>query len=104
MSASVPTKIVPSSFFPSQRMNVNPTDIQLGPSVEMMTSVEVPLQSPTVGLVGAELPTTEVLPTPLSSSSSSEKLYYSGDDDVDWDNVYPSSDNKYSHLLKRRCR
>jgi len=41
VSASVPTKIVPSSSFLSQRMNVDPTDIQLGPSVRMMSSVDV---------------------------------------------------------------
>ena len=67
----------------------------------MMSSVEVPEQSPTAGLVGVKLPTTRVLPTPVSSSSSSEKLDYSGDDDVDWDNMHPSLDiGKYSNLAK----
>jgi len=101
MSASVPTKIVPLSSFLSQRMNVDPKDIQPGPSIEMMSSVEVLEQSPTAGLVGVELPTTGVLPTPVSFSSSSEKLDYLGDDDVDWDNVHPSLDtSKYSHLTE----
>jgi len=55
VSASVLTKIVPSSSFSSQRMNVDPTDIQPVPSVEIMSLVEVPKQSPTAGLIGAEL-------------------------------------------------
>ena len=83
MSASMPTKIVSLSFFPSQRTSANPTDIQPGPSVER-SSVEVLEESPATGLVRVGLPTTEVLPTPVSSSSSSEKLDYSGDDDDDW--------------------
>jgi len=37
----------------------------------------------------------------VSSSSSSEKLDYSGDDDVDWDNVHSAPDSsKYSHLAE----
>ena len=37
----------------------------------------------------------------MSSSSSSEKLDYSRDDDVDWDNVRPApSTSKYSHLIE----
>jgi len=39
-------------------MNIDATNIQSGSSVEMMSSVEVLEQSPAVGLVGAELPTT----------------------------------------------
>ena len=58
----------------------------------MMSSVEVPGQSPTTGLVGAKLPAIRVLPTPVSSSSLSEKLDDSGDNDVDWDNVHPAPD------------
>jgi len=58
-------------------------------------------QSPTAGHVEVKLPTTGVLPTPVPSSSSSERLDYSGDDDADWDNVYTSPDtSKYSHLTK----
>ena len=64
-------------------MIVDPSDIQPSSSVEMVSSVEVLEQSPTAGLVEVELPTTGVLPTPISSSSLSEKVDYSGDDDVD---------------------
>jgi len=104
-SAPVPTKVVPSSSFQSQGMIIDPTDIQPVSSVEMMSSVEDPEESPTVGLVEFELPTTGVLPTPISSSSSSEKLDYSGDDDVDWDTVHPSPDtSKYSHLAEEEMQ
>ena len=74
LSASVPTKTVASSSFPSQRMNVDPIDIQQGPSIELMSLVEIPEQSATTGFVGVELPTTGLLPTPVSSWASSEKL------------------------------
>ena len=88
MPAPVPTKIAPSGSLQSKGKNVNPTDIQLGSLVETMSSAGVPEQSPTTGLVGAKLPATGVLPTPRLSSSSSKKLDYSGDDDVDCDNVH----------------
>ena len=82
-------------------MIVDPADIPSSSSVEMMSSVEVPEQNPTIGLAEVELSTTGVLSTPVSSSPSSEKLDYSGDDDVDWDNVYSAPDtNKYSHLTE----
>jgi len=63
-------------------MIIDPTNIQSGSSVEVLE------QSPTTRLVEVALPTTGVLPTPVSSLSLSERLDYSGDDDVDWDNVY----------------
>ena len=86
-------------------MSADPTDIQPGPSVEMRSSVEIPEQRPTTGLVGVELPTTRVLPTPVSSLSSSEKLDYSRDDDVVWDNVHPSPNtSKYSHLTEEEMQ
>ena len=56
-SAPVPTKVVPSSSFQSQGMIVDPTDNQPNSSVEMMSSVEVPVKSLTAGLVDVELPT-----------------------------------------------
>jgi len=97
VSAMVPTKIVPSSSSLSQRMSTDPIDIQLGPFVEMMSPVEVPEQSLTTGLVGVELSTIGVLPTPVSTLSSSKKVDY----DVDWDDVQPSLNaSKYSHLAK----
>ena len=70
-----------------------------------MPSAGVPEQSPISGLVGAKLPTIKVLFTPKSSSSSSEKLEYSGDDDVDWDNVHHAPNaNKYSHLAEEEIQ
>ena len=71
----------------------------------MMSLVEVPEQSPTIGLVGVELSTIRVLSTLVSSSSSSEKRDYSGDDDVDWDHVHSSPDtSKYSHLVEEKVQ
>ena len=55
---------------------------QPGYPVKMMSSTGVPERSPTTGLVGAKLPATGVLLTPVSSSSSSGKLDDSRDDDV----------------------
>ena len=70
-------------------------------NIQSGSSVEVPKQSPTAGLVEVELPTTEILPTSMSSSSSSKKFVYSGDDDVDENNVYSAPDiSKYSHLAE----
>ena len=63
MPTPVSAKIAPSSFLQSQRKSVDPKDIQLGSPVEMMFSVGVPEQSPTIRLVGARLPTVGVLPT-----------------------------------------
>ena len=80
-------------------MSVDPINIHPSSSVEIMPSVEVPEQSLVAGLVGTELPTTRVRPTLLSSSSSSEKLDYSGDDDADWNDVHFALDtSKYYHL------
>ena len=71
----------------------------------MMSSEEVPEQSPITGLVWAKLPATGVLPTPVSSSSSSEKLHYSRDDDVDWDNVHPTLDSsKFSYMTEEEVQ
>ena len=80
-------------------MSIDPFDIH--PS----SSVEVPKNSPIAGLVRTELPTTEVHPTPVSCSSSSEKLDYSGDEDIDWDDVHSASDtSKHSHLAKEEMQ
>jgi len=39
----------------------------------------------------------------MSFLSSSKKLDYTGDDNVDWDNVHPALDtNKYSHLAEEK--
>ena len=51
--------------------------------MKIIPSLEVPEQTSIAGLAGAELPTTGVLPTPVSPWSLSEKLDYSGDEDVD---------------------
>ena len=41
----------------------------------------------------------------MSSSSLSEKLDYSRDDDVDWDNMHPTLDtSKYSHLVEEKMQ
>ena len=41
----------------------------------------------------------------MSSSSSSEKLDYSGDNDADWDDVHSAPDtSKYSHLAKEEVQ
>ena len=41
----------------------------------------------------------------MSSSFSSEKLDYFGDDDADWDDVHSVSDtNKYSHLAEEEVQ
>ena len=70
------------------------------PNIPSGSLVEVTEQSPTVGLIEVELPTIGVIPTPMSSSSS-ERLDYSGNDDVDWDNMYSAPDtSKCSHLAK----
>jgi len=69
--------------------------------VEIMPSVEVLEPSSVAGSVGVELLTAGVLPTLVSSLSSSEKLDYSGDDDVDWEDVHPTPDTrKHSYLAK----
>ena len=93
-SALVYIKAVSSSSLQRQKKIIDLLNIQPG------FSMEVSEQSPTNWLVEVELPTTGVLPTPVSSSSS-ERLDYSWDDDVDWDNVYSAPDtNKYSHLAE----
>ena len=41
----------------------------------------------------------------MSFSSSSEKLNYSGDDNIDWDDVHSASDtSKYSHLTEEEMQ
>ena len=41
----------------------------------------------------------------MSFPSSSEKLDYSGDDDVDLDDVHPAPDtNKHSHLVEEKIQ
>ena len=75
-----PAKVAFSGSLQSQRKCVNPKDIQSGSPVEMISSVGVPEQSLTIGLVGARLPAVRVSPTLVPSPSSSEKLDYSGDD------------------------
>jgi len=82
-------------------MSVDPINIHPSSSVEIMSSVEVPKQSPITRLVGTELPTIGVLPSPVSSSSSSEKLDYSRDDYADRNDVHYAPDtSKYSHLAE----
>ena len=73
----VSIRVVPSSSFQSRVMSVDPSGIHPGFLVEIMPSVEVPKTSSVVGPIGAEVLTAGVLPTPVSSSSSSEKLDYS---------------------------
>jgi len=103
--APVPTKTAPSGSFQSQGKNVDPTNFQPGSQVEKLSLAGVSEQSPTTGLVGAKLPTTRVLPTPVSSLSSSKKLDYSGDNDVDWNNVHHALDtSKYSHLAEEEMQ
>ena len=59
VSVLVPTKAAPSSSFLSHGKTVDPTDIQSGPSVEMMSSVEVPKLRPLLGLLGLNFPLLE---------------------------------------------
>ena len=102
---SLSIEAVPSGSFQGQRMSVDPIDIHPSSSVEIMSSVEVLEQSSLSGLVGAELLTTGVLPTPVLSSSSSEKLDFSGDDNVDWDDVHSAPDtSKYSYLAEEKMQ
>ena len=71
----------------------------------VVSSVEVPEPSSVAGSIAPELLTVRVSPTPMSSSSSSKKRDYSEDDDVDWEDVYPTSDtSKHSHLAEEECR
>jgi len=105
MPAPVSTKIAPSVSLQNQGKSVDPIGIQPRFPVEMMSSMGVPEQSPTTGLIGAKLSATGVLPTLVSSSSSSEKLDYSGDDDDDWNNVHLAPDtSKYSHLAEEEMQ
>jgi len=53
-----PPRLLPRALF-RVRENVDPKDIQPGSPVEMMSSAEVPGQSPTTGLVGANFPPPE---------------------------------------------
>jgi len=74
-------------------------------SMGLMPSVEIQEQSSIARPIGAELSTTGVLPTPVPSSSSSEKLDYSGDYDVNWSDVHSAhGTSKLSLWLKRRHR
>ena len=70
----VSTEAVPSSSFQGRGTSIDPSDIHSGSSVEIIPSVEVPEPSFIAEFVGAELLTTGVLPNPVSSASSSEKL------------------------------
>jgi len=70
-----------------------------------MPSVEVPERSSIARLVGTELPTTRILPTPMSSSSLSEKMDYSGDNDADLDDVHSAPDSsKCFHLAEEEVQ
>ena len=73
----VSNEVVPSSSFQGQGMRVDLIDIHPSSSVKVISSMKVSEQSPVAGLVGTELPTIGVHPTPMSSSSSSEKQDYS---------------------------
>ena len=102
---SVSTGAIPSSFFQGRGTSVNPFGIHPDSSVEIMPSLDVPEQSSIAGPTGAELAFSSVLPTPVSSSSSSKKLDYLGDDDIDWDDVHPAPNtSKYSHLTEEEMQ
>ena len=80
---SISIEVALSSSFQGQGMSVDPIGIHPRSSVGIIPPVEVPELSSIDGLIGAELLTIGILPTPVSSSSSSEKLDYSRDDDID---------------------
>ena len=90
--------MVPSGSLQCQEGGTNPKDVQSGSLIEMMPSAGVPEQSPTTRLIRARLPAARVLPTLVSSSSSSEKLDYSRDD-INRDNMRLVPDTgKFSHM------
>ena len=102
LPTSVPIGIVSSGSLQGQEKITDPKDILPGSLVEMMPSAGVPEQSPTTGFVRA--PVVRVLPTPISSLSSSEKLDYSGDD-IEWDNACPVPDtSKFSYLTEEEVQ
>jgi len=79
-------------------MSDDPIDIHPSSLVEIMPSVEVLKQSPLAGLIGTELPTTGVRPTRVILVFERE-ANYSGDDDVDWDDMHSAPDSrKHFHL------
>ena len=91
MPTLVPTMIAPSGFLQGQEKSTDP-------------SAGNPEQGPTTGLVRVRLPAAGVSSTLVSSSSSSEKLDYSGDD-IDWDDMCPASDtSKFSLLTKEEMQ
>ena len=83
----VPTRFAPSDSLQSQRKSINHKNILSDSPVDIMSSVGVPEQSPTNGLIGAILSAAGVSLAPVSSPSPSENLYYLGDD-IDRDNVH----------------
>ena len=97
---SVPIGIVSSGSLQGQEKITKPKDILLGSLVKMISSAGILEQIPTTGLVKTRLPATGALPTPVSSPSSNEKLYYSGND-INWDNMCHAPDtSKFSHWTK----
>ena len=102
---SVSTGAVSSSSFQGRGTSVDPSDIHSGSSLDIMPSVEIPELSSVAESVGAELLTAGVRPTLVLSLSLSEKLDYSGDDDVDWEDVHPAPDtSKHSHLAEEEMQ
>ena len=100
----VPAMIAPSDSLQSQRKSINHKNILSDSPVDIMSSVGVPEQSPTNGLVGAILSAAGVSLTPVSSPSSSENLYYLGGN-IDGDNVHPAHDTcKFSHLTEKEMQ
>ena len=86
-------------------MRIEPFGIRSGSSMEIMPLVEVPEPSSFARFVGAELLTAGVSPILVSSSSSSEKLGYSGDDDFDCEDVHPTPDtSKNSYLAEEEMQ
>ena len=100
-SVSISTRAVPLSSFQDRETSVEPSNIHSGSSVDIMPSVKVPEPSSVARFIGTELLTAGISPTLVSSLSSREKLNYSGDDTVDWEDVHPASDtSKHSHLVE----
>ena len=72
----VSTRIASIGSLQSQEKSIDPNIILPGSLIKMMPSAGVPEQSPTIRLVKTKLSVAGVLPIPVSSSSSSEKLDY----------------------------
>ena len=103
--ALVSAEALLSSSTQDQGMSVDLIGIHPSSSVGLVTSVEVPERRSVAGSVGGEFLTTGVLPTPVLSLSSGEKLDYSGDDDVDWEDVHHALDtSKHSHLAEEEMQ